>query len=130
MLAIARERGIRLVVAYAPSKPHVVLPLVRDRVTAEQLHAFASFRDHAAELPPPDALRDRLFARLDAQQEVLGRWCEERGVAFVPLTEPLRAAMARGIPVYFTFDPHWTEQGHGVVARHVASRLVPDRAAR
>jgi hypothetical protein len=124
MLAIARERGIRLVVAYAPSKPHVVLPLVRDRVTAEQLHAFAAFRDHDAALPPPDALRDRLFARLDAQQDVLGQWCAERGVEFVPLTEPLRAATARGIPVYFTFDPHWTEQGHAVVARHVAARLA------
>jgi len=130
MLAIAQERGIRLVVAYAPSKPHVVLPLVRDRVTAEQLHDFAAFRDHDAELPPPDALRDRLLARLDAQQEVLGRWCAERGVEFLPLTDPLRAAMARGIPVYFTFDPHWTEQGHAAVARYVASRLVPDRADR
>lgn len=115
-VAIARERGVRVVVAYAPSKPHVVLPLVRDRVTAAQLHAFASFRDRAGPLPNPPVLRDRLFAHLDTQERVLGRWCAELGIDFIPLTEPLRKAMSRGIPVYFTYDPHWTEEGHAVVA--------------
>ena len=120
LVAIARERGVRVVIAYAPSKPHVVLPLVRDRVTAEQLHAFALFRDRADPLPPADAFQERLFQRLDAQEQVLGRWCAAQGVEFLPLTASLRDAIGRGIPVYFTYDPHWTEQGHAVVAAHIA----------
>jgi hypothetical protein len=124
LVAIARERGVRVVIAYAPSKPHVLLPLVRDRVSAEQLHAFASFRDRGGPLPDPAALRDRLFAHLDTQEQVLGRWCAAQGIEFVALTAPLREAMAAGIPVYFTYDPHWTEQGHAVVASYLAQRLT------
>jgi hypothetical protein len=120
---LARERGVRLVVAYAPVKPHVVLPLVRDQVSAAQLRAFAGFRDRDDPLPAPDAFRDRLFARLDVQEAQLREWCAEQGVAFVSLTDPLRDALARGIPVYFTYDPHWTEQGHRVVAGHLADSL-------
>jgi hypothetical protein len=122
LVALARERGVRVAIAYAPSKPHVVLPLVRDRVTAEQLHAFAAFRHHAGRLPDPPALRDRLFAHLDTQEQTLAHWCATRNVPFLSLTEPLRAAMAEGIPVYFTYDPHWTEQGHAIVAAHLKGR--------
>jgi hypothetical protein len=121
---LARERGVRLVVAYAPVKPHVVLPLVRDRVSAEQLRAFAAFRDRDDPLPPADAFRDRLFARLDVQETRLRDWCAEQGAGFVSLTGPLRDAVARGVPVYFTYDPHWTEQGHAVVAEVLASVLL------
>jgi hypothetical protein len=120
---LARERGVRLVVAYAPVKPHVVLPLVRDAVSPAQLRAFAAFRDRDDPLPPPEAFRDRLFARLDVQESRLRDWCADRGVAFVSLTAALRDAMGRGIPVYFTYDPHWTEQGHRVVAEHLADSL-------
>jgi hypothetical protein len=120
---LARERGVRLVVAYAPVKPHVVLPLVRDRVSAAQLRAFAAFRDRDDPLPPADAFRERLYARLDVQETRLRDWCAAEGVAFVSLTAPLRDAAARGLPVFFTYDPHWTEQGHRVVAGHLASAL-------
>jgi hypothetical protein len=121
--ALARERGVRLVLAYAPAKPHVVMPLVRDRVSAEQLRAFAALRDRDDPLPPAAAFRDRLFARLDVQETRLRDWCAENGVEFVSLTAPLRDALGRGVPVYFTYDPHWTEQGHAVVAGHLASIL-------
>jgi hypothetical protein len=120
---LTRERGVRLVVAYAPSKPHVLLPLLRDAVSAEQLHAFAAFRRGGADLAPPQALRERLEARLDAQERTLGDWCAAQGVAFVSLTAPLRDAVARGVPAFFTYDPHWTEQGHAVVASTLAAAL-------
>jgi hypothetical protein len=125
MAALARERGVRLVVAYAPSKPHVVLPLVSDQVSAEQLHAFAAFRDRGPALPDPATLRDRLLARLDAQEGTLADWCAATGIEFVSLTAPLREAMAQGVPVYFTYDPHWSEQGHAVAARHLATHFPP-----
>jgi hypothetical protein len=126
LVAIARERGVRVVFAYAPSKPHVLMPLVRDRVTAEQLDAFARFRDRDDPLPDPAALRDRLFARLDTQEHAIAAWCAAQGVAFVSLTEPLRNAVGQGVPVYFTYDPHWTEEGHAVAARVLQPVIAAD----
>jgi len=120
---LARARGVRLVIAYAPSKPHVVLPLLRDQVSAEQLRAFAALRDHAGHLPPPEALRDRLYRNLDTQEHVLGDWCTEQGIEFVSLTAVLRERVAEGVPVYFTYDAHWTEEGHVAVAAHLAALL-------
>ncbi|RIK92982.1 MAG: hypothetical protein DCC71_24275 [Proteobacteria bacterium] len=125
--ALARERGVRLVVAYAPVKPHVVLPLVRERVSAEALRGFAAFRSGGRPLPEPAAFRDRLYARLDVQEHALRDWCAEQGVAFASLTAPLRDAMARGVPVFFTYDPHWTEEGHAVVAEALAPLLAAPR---
>jgi hypothetical protein len=114
---------VRLVIAYAPSKPHVVLPLLRDQVSAEQLRAFAALRDHAGDLPPPESLRDRLYRNLDTQEHVLGDWCAERGIEFVSLTAMLRDRVADGVPVYFTYDAHWTEEGHAAVSAHFARVL-------
>ena len=123
---LARERGVRLVVVYAPSKPHVVLPLLRDQVSAEQLRAFGVLRDRADKLPPPEPFRDRLYRNLDTQENVLREWCSGRGVEFVSLTKVLRERIAEGVPAYFTYDPHWTDEGHAAVATHLATALFGD----
>ena len=123
LVGLARARGVRLVIAYAPSKPHVVVPLLRDQVSAEQLRAFAEFRDRGGELLPPEAFRDRLDRNLDTQEHVLRDWCVEQGVEFVSLTKVLRDRVAAGVPVYFTYDAHWTEEGHAAVAAHLAASL-------
>ena len=123
---LAHERGVRLVFAYAPSKPHVVLPLLRDPVSAEQLHAFAALRDHPGELLPPEPFRDRLYRNLDTQENTLRDWCAGRGVGFVSLTKVLRERIAEGVPAYFTYDPHWSDEGHVAVATHLATILFGD----
>jgi len=120
---LAQERGVRLVFAYAPSKPHVVLPLLRDRVSAEQLSAFAVLRDHGGRLLPPESFRDRLYRNLDTQENTLRDWCAGPGVDFVSLTKVLRERTAEGVPTYFTYDPHWSDEGHAAVAAHLATTL-------
>ncbi|MCU0668539.1 MAG: hypothetical protein MUF70_04210 [Myxococcota bacterium] len=123
LAAVTRARGVRLVVAYAPVKPHVILPLLGPEVSDEALRAFAAFRDHARPLPPVDGFRQHLLERLDVQESTLRDWCAAREIAFVSTTEVLRAAVARGVPAYFTYDPHWTEAGHAVAAERIATAL-------
>ncbi len=120
---IARARELRLVFVYAPSKAHVVLPLLRETVSAEAMHAFARFRNHAGDLLPPDAFREQLYRNLDTQEHTLRDWCAARGIDFISLTTPLRERVAAGVPVYFTYDQHWTEQGHAAVAAILAASL-------
>lgn len=112
--ALAERRGIRLVMALAPSKAHVLLPLVRERVSPEALRGFAAFEED--DLPPAEEFASQLAERADAVESVFQGFCRAEGIECVSLTEPLRRAMVRGVPAYFTYDPHWTSQGHAVVA--------------
>ena len=116
-----RSHGIRPVLTYAPTKARVVLPLVRDRISARALHAFASFE--ARNLPPPSRFKDELYANLDVTENLVERFCREHEVAFVSPTKALRDAMARGVQVYYTYDQHWTAPGHQVVAEVISTFL-------
>lgn len=123
LAAATHERGVRLVVAYAPVKPHVILPLIGPEVSDDALRAFAAFRDRGRPLPTGGSFRQHMLARFDVQENTLRDWCAARGIPFVSTTATLREAVASGIPAYFTFDPHWTAEGHAVVARRLEEAL-------
>ncbi len=116
-------KDIRLVIAYAPSKPHVIMPLLADVVDAEALHMFASYKKR--NLPPPDAFKEEFFACLDAQEKQLAAFCRDEGIDFISPTAALRDAMAAGRQVYYTYDQHWTALGHAVVAGEINHFLNP-----
>ena len=115
MQMLCREAGAEFVLVYLPSKPHVVLPLARDRLELERVRAFAALRSKDP-LPPARQFADELFARLDTKETALAEWCRSEGIAFVSMTPALRAAAAAGRQVFFTYNDHWTPVGHEVVA--------------
>ncbi len=49
-------------------------------------------------------------------------------MALIATTGALRTAALAGTQVYFTYDQHWTPDGHQVVADAVADFLVGDPA--
>ncbi|MAE63855.1 MAG: hypothetical protein CMJ18_06240 [Phycisphaeraceae bacterium] len=113
IIDLCREKGIDLHFAYAPSKPHVIMPLVRDRVAAAALHAFVAFKKD--DLPPPPEYKERFYARIDTLEHTLSAFCREKDVGFINPTSALRGAMAEGRQVYYSYDQHWTSIGHEVV---------------
>jgi hypothetical protein len=119
--AWARATGVELVFLYVPSKPHVVMPLVRDAVSAEALRAFAAYKGR--DLPPADRFAEQLYGSLDALERVFFDFCAAEALRCASTTEPLRRATAAGEQVYFTYDPHWTRLGHALVADLVAAEL-------
>jgi hypothetical protein len=124
--AWAKAEGMELVFLYAPAKPRVVMPLVRDRVSAEDLRAFLAFADR--ELPPADRLAAQIDAELDTIESVFLDFCRSESLRCWSLTERLRRETAEGSQVYFSYDPHWTRLGHEAVAAEVASQIGPQRA--
>lgn len=123
--------GGRLIVVYVPTAAHVLLPLVADRLSAEKVRAFAAL-DSERRLPPAEQFLRELRERLDARASVVREWSTERSVMFVDLTEPLQSAATRGTQVYYTYDQHWTPEGHVVVAQALTALLSarPDAAGR
>ena len=62
---------------------------------------------------------------LDQPQGRLAAWAQERGVTFVDLLEPFRAAhRAAGPPLYYSPDAHLTAAGHAVAAQALLPALA------
>lgn len=118
---LCRENGIRLIVLYAPDKPHVVLPCARERLAAGQVRAFMAYREK--HLPPAEEFLTEMIERLDTRQAALAEFCRGESIEFASLTRPLQERMQAGEQVYFTYDQHWTPIGARIAAEAVAKML-------
>lgn len=63
-------------------------------------------------------------AQDDATYATLIRLCAAAGIDVVEPLDELRAAEARGLPVYPPSDFHWNAAGHRIAARLLAKRLA------
>lgn len=122
MASACRGKGARLIVTLAPGKARILLPLVEDTIPTDGLHLFAACAE-GTRLPAPEVFRAELLARLDDREQVLETWCRAAGLAFVSVTEALRARTRMGEQVYWTYRPHWTAAGHALVARRILGAL-------
>ena len=75
-----------------------------------------------------DEFMKNLSAGVEARQSVVREWCHRESIPFFGLTAPLRTAAAAGTQVYYTYDQHWTPDGHEVVTEAVREYLatLPD----
>ena len=95
--------GVRLVVAFVPTKVRVYRDLCR----------FPA--DTAVASPPPDDLAGRLRKAITEGG---------RDVAFVDLTPRFHDEAARGELLYLADDTHWTTAGHALAAKVIGEQRV------
>jgi len=118
---LCASNNARLVVVYAPDKPHVLLPLLQEKVSPQQLRAFMALKQR--NLPTAENLIDVVLSRLDVQESEMHEFCRQHSIDFVSLTAPLRQAVLEGRQAYFTYDQHWTPIGNVVAADTLAKYL-------
>lgn len=118
---LCAEHGARLVFVLAPSKARVLFSLIGERVSAEELHAFVALRRRP--VPPPAVLRAAVLANLHAREEALRAFCEREGIELLSTTASLAEATRAGRQVFYSYDQHWTPQGHDLVAALLAELL-------
>jgi hypothetical protein len=58
-----------------------------------------------------------------AQNELMSRFCAERGIAFLDLTPVLQRMVESGRGAYFPDDSHWNAAGHDAAAAALADFL-------
>ena len=106
---LSRQRGIRLVVAFAPVKHRV----------HQGLQNFEPLTEEMRKWPLNDLPSDvaRMLKSLSPEIE------------FLDLTLPLREAAAQGVLTYLPDDTHWTAEGQRVAAEAI-HHLLADRRAR
>jgi hypothetical protein len=117
----SRAEGIEPIFIYAPSTPHVVLPLAMDSIPAEQLREFASYRK--SRLPPAAEFKQQVIDNMNSEQEVVMDFCAQQKIDCLALTDALRAATATGQQTYFSYDQHWTPIGNKVAAGAIEAFL-------
>lgn len=115
-VALSKKDNFRLIFVYAPSAPHVVLPLAEKNIPAQQLLNFINMKRKTPLNVEPETYKKQVFARLDVNENVWMQWCERNHVECVSTTSALRAAVAAGKQVYYTYDQHWTPEGNVVTA--------------
>ncbi|HQQ64481.1 MAG TPA: hypothetical protein PLF22_13055 [Pseudomonadales bacterium] len=120
---LSDQDHFHLIFVYAPSAPHVVMPLAREKIPADQLLRFARYKLERLSLDADTFKRD-VFSKLESEENVMMHWCRQNGVDCVSTTQPLRDAAASGRQVYFTYDQHWTPDGNAVVAEVVGKHLA------
>jgi hypothetical protein len=120
---LAQQDHFHLVFVYAPSAPHVVMPLAREKIPADQLLRFVRYKIEDLSMDADSFKRD-VFEKMDSEENVMMHWCQQSGVDCVSTTQPLREAAAAGRQVYFTYDQHWTPEGNAVVADVVGKHLA------
>ena len=118
-----QQAGFELVFLYAPSTPHVIMPLMQEQIPAEQLRNFAAYEEE--QLPDAATFKTQVFQRMDRQQQVFLDHCAARHYRCLALTEALQAAARAGQQVYYSYDQHWTPDGNRVVAEAIAQALGP-----
>lgn len=128
MNASCTQTGAEFIVVYAPTKAHVMLPLVADDLSAEGVRRFTAI-SYKKSLPDPEVFFTNLIEWVGAKERVVADWCRRESIPFVGLAGFLREAAAAGTQTYFTYDQHWTPEGHEEVARRVAQVLEERRLA-
>ncbi|MBI4719163.1 MAG: hypothetical protein HY763_15290 [Planctomycetes bacterium] len=115
MNELCQKAGATLVIIYAPTKAHVVLPPAAERLSAAKIRAYTALSARE-ELPPAEEFLPELLQRADAKEAVVAEWCARSQIPFLSLTAALRRAAVAGTHVYYTYDQHWSPDGHAVVA--------------
>jgi len=123
---LCTEKDIRLIIVYAPDKPHLLLPLITEIVSPEQLHAFMALKQKG--IPPAETLYEILIPRIEVQESAVEDFCRTESIEFLSLTGRLRQATADGTQTYFTYDQHWTPLGHKIVAEAICEHITKSPA--
>lgn len=118
---ICHENNARLIVLFAPDKPHVTMPLVKADLDPEAVRAFLALKKK--HLPDPKETKATLFANMGVKETAIQGYCRENGIEFVSMTDDLQAAVVQGKQAYYTYDQHWSPMGHQVVARTLYDHL-------
>jgi hypothetical protein len=103
-----------------PFKSQVHLPWLAQTLPAAELSRALQFYlpDNPGAPDVARMLRNRL-----AQNTLLRRFCEQRGISFLDTTDALTVRFTSGDNVYFPDESHLNERGHAVVAAALTAHL-------
>ena len=125
MQDVSHGIGATFVVMFLPFKSQVYLPWLAGAQRPAELSRELQFYlpDNPGTPDVAQMLRNRL-----AQQRLMRRFCEERGIPLLDTTDALTARFIAGENVYFPDESHLNERGHAIIADTLAAYLKPQKS--
>lgn len=105
--SVLKQRQVRLLVVYVPSKAQVLIPHVEH--DAALIHRMATF-DRPVKAEPDTFLRS-ILARRGELEALLGEFCDDYKIPFQSLTPCLDRLADDGALGYLSADTHWNDAG-------------------
>lgn len=121
MQEICLAAGAKLFIAYAPNKAHVIFPLAAASIASDRLESFISMQKKVRAEPD---FKEELCRNLESREKVIEDYCREKSIAFISTTLALRKSANEGEQPYYTYDQHWSPEGHATAARRIAAGLA------
>jgi lysophospholipase L1-like esterase len=125
MQDVSRNMGATFVVMFLPFKSQVYLPWLAQSQASPALSRDLQF--YLPDNPGTPDIEQMLRNRL-AQNRMMKRFCDARGIPLLDTTDALTAHFLSGENVYFPDESHLNERGHAIVADALAAYLT-SRAA-
>jgi len=125
MQEVSRNIGATFVVMFLPFKSQVYLPWLAQSQASPALSRDLQFYlpDNPGTPDVEQMLRNRL-----AQNRMMKRFCDARGIPLLDTTDALTAHFLSGENVYFPDESHLNERGHAIVADVLAAYLTSPAA--
>jgi hypothetical protein len=121
MKSACDKNGIRMIVVYAPTAANVILPAIAGKVPPGEFYDFMSLK--AGEIPPKSEIYADFLAKSDVIETSLVDFSKEQKFEFIDLKSSLREKMEKGDQCYFTYDQHWSPDGHKLVSEIISKKI-------
>jgi hypothetical protein len=119
-----KKTGAHLLIVYAPSKEHLIVPELSD---AQRARVFQNVP--AVEMDKNGFLiqgttpvdPNQVLAHINDQRDTVQRVTSELGAEFLDLTPCLAQKTKQGAVLYYEYDTHWNQAGHNLAAELIAN---------
>ncbi|HPN84996.1 MAG TPA: hypothetical protein PK821_06635 [Victivallales bacterium] len=115
------RNGIKMIVVYAPTAANVLLPFIAEKVPAAEFRDFLLL--DRSDIPPEESLYSELISKSAVIENTISEFCSEKGIEFISLKAKLREKTVEDIQCYYTYDQHWTPDGHKVAADAIMQKI-------
>lgn len=128
MLALCQENKARFIIVFAPTKPHVLLPVAKEEISAKDFHDFCMLHKRKMRKKLSDEeFFSKILACMEYKEKLVENFCNKNKIEFVSLTKALQNATNEGKQVYFTYDQHWTPLGNEIAAQQIYQYLEDNK---
>ncbi|MFH1551214.1 MAG: hypothetical protein ABIH04_11715 [Planctomycetota bacterium] len=117
------ENDIEFLLVYIPAKAHAYWPLIRDKIEIDALEFYRYLHQYAGgeTREKADEFFKSINENMNAQRDLIKELLPEKN--FLDLTGPFQEKIIAGERLYYAYDTHFSQAGHGLCAEIVARRI-------